>query len=197
VITNSELLFALSTCPDAVINLSNTDSTIASNRQEAVPVNGSASSQGFQSPLVIIIDNDENQRTHFTRILQDAKMHSKLQFVAEEAEAIERMQLNANRLQAVFIGLYLLASVNFKFLKTIKADNRLRSLPIIIMTDSAALEQVLECQKYGGNAFVAKPLNLRSFTKEVIAAINLEGEGTACARSEKVLGREDYVEKNL
>jgi CheY-like chemotaxis protein len=53
------------------------------------------------------------------------------------------------------------------FLARIKADSRLRSIPVVILTSSEADKDVAESYGLGANCFVTKPVDLKVFQSVV------------------------------
>lgn len=52
-------------------------------------------------------------------------------------------------------------------LKTIKADENLRTIPVVVLTSSREEPDVIESYKYGVNAYVVKPVDFSDFIKAV------------------------------
>lgn len=52
-------------------------------------------------------------------------------------------------------------------LKTIKADNQLKSIPIVMLTSSRETPDMVEAYKYGANSYVVKPVDFGEFVKSV------------------------------
>ncbi len=48
-------------------------------------------------------------------------------------------------------------------LRTIKSDERLRSLPVIVLTSSNQERDLEECYRLGANSYIQKPVDLRKF----------------------------------
>ena len=52
-------------------------------------------------------------------------------------------------------------------LMEIKSDDRLKSIPVVILTTSSSDEDILHSYKHYANCFVTKPLDLKQFFKVV------------------------------
>jgi len=52
-------------------------------------------------------------------------------------------------------------------LKTIKADEHLRIIPVVVLSSSREARDVVGCYKYGANAYVVKPVDFGDFMKAV------------------------------
>jgi len=73
--------------------------------------------------------------------------------------------LESPRPHIVLLDLRLPRITGFDVLKEIKEDLDLRSIPVIIMTTSAAREDVIKAYKLHANSFVVKPADFVEFTK--------------------------------
>ena len=52
-------------------------------------------------------------------------------------------------------------------LKEIKSNDQLKVIPVVILTSSRETPDLIECYKYGVNAYVVKPVNFGEFVKAV------------------------------
>jgi CheY-like chemotaxis protein len=52
-------------------------------------------------------------------------------------------------------------------LKTIKADEKLKLIPVVALTSSRETPDLVEFYKYGVNAYVVKPVDFAEFLKVV------------------------------
>ena len=52
-------------------------------------------------------------------------------------------------------------------LKTIKADEQLKTIPVVVLTSSREEPDLIECYQYGVNAYVVKPVDFAEFSRAV------------------------------
>jgi CheY-like chemotaxis protein len=52
-------------------------------------------------------------------------------------------------------------------LKIIKADENLKTIPIVMLTSSRETADVSECYEHGANAYVVKPMDFSEFAKVI------------------------------
>lgn len=52
-------------------------------------------------------------------------------------------------------------------LKTIKGDERLKTIPVVMLTSSRETPDMAECYKHGVNAYVVKPVDFSEFAKAI------------------------------
>ena len=52
-------------------------------------------------------------------------------------------------------------------LKTLKADEKLKVIPVVVLSSSRETPDLAECYKFGVNAYVVKPVDFSDFMKAV------------------------------
>lgn len=52
-------------------------------------------------------------------------------------------------------------------LKAIRSDDKLRHLPVVMVTTSSTQEEILECYKNGANSYLTKPLKYEDFSNKI------------------------------
>lgn len=55
----------------------------------------------------------------------------------------------------------------FDVLQQLKSDEKLKDLPVIILTSSQETEDIEKCYKFGANAYVIKPIEYKDFQRVV------------------------------
>ena len=59
-----------------------------------------------------------------------------------------------------------------EFLKTVKADAKLKSIPVIMVTTESEQKCVVEAVSEGAVGYLVKPLTAKSFQKNVVEKLN-------------------------
>ena len=54
-------------------------------------------------------------------------------------------------------------------LAEIKSDDRLRTIPVVVLTTSVAPEDIATCYQLHANCFLVKPVDLQAFTSTILA----------------------------
>ena len=68
---------------------------------------------------------------------------------------------------AVLLDLKMPKINGLEVLKIIKADERLKTIPIVVLTSSRETPDMTECYQHGVNAYVVKPVDFSEFMKAV------------------------------
>jgi CheY-like chemotaxis protein len=68
---------------------------------------------------------------------------------------------------AVLLDLKMPKVSGLEVLKIIKADEHLKTIPIVVLTSSRETLDVTECYRHGVNAYVVKPVDFGEFVKAV------------------------------
>ena len=68
---------------------------------------------------------------------------------------------------AVLLDLKMPKVDGLEVLKIVKADESLKTIPIVMLTSSRETPDLIECYRYGVNAYVVKPVDFVEFAKAV------------------------------
>ena len=113
-------------------------------------------------PCLLVADDDADDRLLIEEAIVDAELDLTLHFV-EDGEQLMSFLLRrgvhaaAPRPSLVLLDLNMPRMDGREALRAIRADPTLRSLPIVVLSTSAADEDVSESYLLGANAFVCKP----------------------------------------
>ena len=121
--------------------------------------------------ILLVEDNPGDVR--LTReVLADSKIRNRLFVVGNGEEAIaalrrEGQYRDSPRPDLILLDLNLPRKDGREVLADIKADPELAVIPVVILTSSAAEEDVLRSYNLQANCYVTKPMDLREFVKVV------------------------------
>ncbi len=74
---------------------------------------------------------------------------------------------SCNNLAVVLLDLKLPKVDGLEVLRTIKSDDRLRSIPVVVLTSSREERDLVESYRLGVNAYVVKPVDFAEFMNAV------------------------------
>ncbi|HEV8198008.1 MAG TPA: response regulator [Gemmatimonadales bacterium] len=130
---------------------------------------------GSPLPIEILLVEDNAGDVRLTReALRDAKVRNHLSVAVDGAEALamlrqEEPHSRALRPDLILLDLNLPKMSGREVLEAIKSDDRLKQIPVVILTTSAAEQDILESYRLRANAYVTKPVDLEQFLKAVRA----------------------------
>jgi CheY-like chemotaxis protein len=120
-----------------------------------------------QRPITLLMaDDDEDDRLMAREALTESRLTNPLYFVHDGEELMDylyRRGKYADPVRYPFPGLILL-DLNMprkdgrEALREIRADPNLRRIPVVVLTTSAAEEDVLRSYELGVNSFIVKPV---------------------------------------
>ncbi|HLX23592.1 MAG TPA: response regulator [Usitatibacter sp.] len=123
-----------------------------------------------ESPPVEILLVEDNPGDHrlTKEALHEGKVYNNLHWVQDGVEALEFLQrrgkhANAPRPDIILLDLNLPKKDGRQVLSEIKQDQALRAIPVVILTTSAAEEDVLRSYDLHANCYVTKPVDLEKF----------------------------------
>jgi CheY-like chemotaxis protein len=120
-------------------------------------------------PVEILLVEDDPGDVLMTReALAESKVLNNLTVVSNGEEALryllqEGEYAGAVRPDLVLLDLNLPRVDGREVLARVKADERLRTIPVVILTTSEAEEDVLRSYQLHANAYVTKPVDFESF----------------------------------
>jgi CheY-like chemotaxis protein len=117
---------------------------------------------------VLLVEDDPGDVLLIREAFEDNKVANRLHVVADGVEALEFMRRengneDAPRPDLVLLDLNLPRKDGREVLAEAKADDNLRSIPIVVLTTSQAEEDVLRSYDLHANAYVTKPVDFDRF----------------------------------
>jgi CheY-like chemotaxis protein len=106
--------------------------------------------------------------------MKETKVHNTMHVVSDGEEALaflrkEGKYPKAPRPDLIILDLNLPKKGGREVLAEIKADESLRTIPVVVLTISKAEEDILKSYKLNANCYIAKPIDLDQFVKVVKA----------------------------
>jgi two-component system response regulator len=135
-----------------------------------------SANSGAGSPIEILLVEDSPSDTDLTvEALHKGKVLNHLNIVDDGVKAMEFLHRQgvygaAPRPDLILLDLNLPRKTGLEVLAEIKGDERLRTIPIVVLTTSRAELDVLKVYKLNGNCYISKPVDFRQFI-EVVKAI--------------------------
>ena len=131
------------------------------------------SDSGEPEPLdVLLVEDDPGDVIIAQEALRAGKVDTRLSVVPDGVEAMaflrrEGSYSNARRPDLVLLDLNLPRKSGHEVLAEVKADPVLRSIPVVVLTTSAADEDIARSYELYANVYVTKPVDFDHFTAVV------------------------------
>ena len=125
------------------------------------------------TPIEILLVEDSPGDVRLTQeALRDAKVQNNLHIASDGMEATaflwrQGKYANAPRPDLILLDLNLPKKGGREVLEEIKQDPSLKSIPVVILTTSAAEEDILRSYQLHANCYITKPVDLDQFLKIV------------------------------
>jgi chemotaxis family two-component system response regulator Rcp1 len=128
---------------------------------------------GPRVPIEILLVEDNPGDIRLTReALRDAKVRNNLNVATDGVEAMALLRREGKHGQAprpdlILLDLNLPRMGGREVLEEIKNDDRLKHIPVVILTTSQAEQDILASYRLRCNAYVTKPVDLEQFLRVV------------------------------
>jgi len=122
---------------------------------------------------LLLVEDSPSDIELITDILEESDTRHRLHVVRDGEAALEFLHRlghhnNAPRPDLVMLDLNLPKKNGFEVLATVKADEKLRQIPVIVFTTSALKQDVIEAYDLHANAYMVKSDNV----EDLIAKVN-------------------------
>ncbi len=117
---------------------------------------------------ILIVEDNSDDEMLLLRQLKKANLDQHIKVIRDGRKALGYLTEaggNGDHLAAVFLDLGLPAIHGVQLLEAIRADERLRLLPVVVMTSSNDPDEMEKCRELGVSCYVQKPLTFSSFVK--------------------------------
>jgi chemotaxis family two-component system response regulator Rcp1 len=123
--------------------------------------------------ILLVEDNPGDVRLT-KEALRDAKVRNTMETVPDGVEAMaflrkEGRYQHSTRPDLILLDLNLPKKSGLEVLKEVKADEDLRSIPVVVLTTSQAEQDIVKSYDLHANAYIAKPVELSQFITVVKA----------------------------
>ena len=129
--------------------------------------------RGAVSAIEILLVEDNPGDVRLTlEALKDAKLHNRVSIATDGEEALLFLRRQGKHAQAprpdlVLLDLNIPRKDGREVLAEIKADEKLRRIPVCILTSSEADDDILKAYDLCANCYITKPVDLDQFLKVI------------------------------
>ena len=121
---------------------------------------------------ILLVEDSPGDVRLTQEAFKDAKVHIQLHVASDGAEAMaflsrEGQHANVPRPDLILLDLNLPKKDGREVLKEIKESRTLGSIPVVILTTSAADADILRSYRLHANCYITKPVDLEGFLKVI------------------------------
>lgn len=123
-------------------------------------------------PILLVEDNPDDVLIT-RRAWKKGHIKNKLLVANDGEEALRLLRKEKDYFDAptpclILLDLKMPRVDGFEVLKTIKGDDLLKSIPVIVLTSSERIQDVEKAYKLGCNSYIVKPVSFENFIKAII-----------------------------
>jgi two-component system response regulator len=129
---------------------------------------------GTHAVDILLVEDNPQDAELTVRSLKKQNLANHLTIVEDGAEALEFLFCNGKYASRVFgtpkvvlLDLKLPKVGGLEVLRALKADDRTRSIPVVILTSSREDPDIKEAYALGANSYVVKPVDFDAFADAV------------------------------
>lgn len=134
----------------------------------------------YDNVEILLVEDNPHDAEMLVRALKRHNFLNKLLWVKDGAEALDFIRCagafadrDPEQLpKLVLLDLKMPKLGGLDVLRYIKADQKARTIPVLMVTSSNEERDVVECYELGANGFVVKPVEFSNFT-EAVAKIGM------------------------
>ena len=123
-----------------------------------------------RSIVILIADDDEEDRMLVKDALEESRLKNSIHFVENGEELMDYLHHRGKYADTneyptpglILLDLNMPKKDGREALKEIKADDRLKLIPVVVLTTSKAEEDILRTYDLGVSSFIAKPVTFTS-----------------------------------
>ena len=123
---------------------------------------------------VLIADDDPEDRFLYRKAFEENKISNSIRFFHNGQELLQYLQdvlADKGHMPSLILLDVNMPKMNGKqVLKILKADDSLRSIPVVVVSTSSIQEDIIECHALGADGYQVKPDNFIEL-KEAIAQL--------------------------
>lgn len=122
--------------------------------------------QTTEAYLLLVEDNPDDAELTM-RALRQGRIANPVTVVRDGEETLAFLQTCATLPQLVLLDLKLPKIDGLEVLRRVRADDRLRLLPVVIFTTSNEQRDIIEGYRLGTNSYIRKPVDSEQFFRAV------------------------------
>jgi len=125
--------------------------------------------------MILLVEDNKDDEDLTIRVLKKNNLANRIEVARDGAEALDFLfgtgphagrDVNAQP-QVVLLDLNLPKLNGLEVLRSIRADERTKLLPVVVLTSSKQDEDIINSYSLGANSYVRKPVDFKQFGEAV------------------------------
>ncbi len=121
---------------------------------------------------ILLIEDNPDHVELILKALRGNNLLNEVHVVASGEEAIDFVYqrggyANVARPGLILLDIKLAGMDGIEFLRRIKADPKLKPIPVVMLTTSAGEKEIAESYNCGANSYIVKPVDFERFVKVI------------------------------
>jgi len=116
---------------------------------------------------ILLIEDDMIEVMKLNRAKSSLQLNHKITEANNGEDALKLLKQKDNLPDIILLDLNMPKINGIEFLKILKADDRLKYIPTIILTTSNNQRDLLECYKIGVAGYILKPLKYEEYVSKI------------------------------
>lgn len=123
---------------------------------------------------ILLVEDDVKDIELTTTALSKHNLANKIMVARDGVEALDYLYRREQFAEypigdpvVILLDLKMPRMDGIQFIQHLKTDNRFKLIPIVVLTSSREDRDLLECYKYGVNAYIVKPVKFKEFVDAV------------------------------
>jgi two-component system, response regulator len=128
----------------------------------------------FEAVEILLVEDSDADAEMTTRAIRKGNVVNSLVRVHDGVEALEFVfregaysQRNGGNPRLILLDLKMPRLGGIDVLRRLKADEKTKTIPVVVFTSSAEERDVVESYKLGVNSYLVKPVDMRDFTNVI------------------------------
>ena len=115
--------------------------------------------------VILLVEDNPDDIALALRALKKSNLGKEIVVARDGAEALDYLFGNPENAlpELIMLDLKLPKISGIEVLKKLRADERTRFLPIVVMTTSNERQDIVNCYNHGANSYIRKPVDFAKF----------------------------------
>lgn len=121
---------------------------------------------GKENPLVLLVEDNDGHAQLVTLGMRDSGIDHDMVRVADGTQALDFLHKEGKyaasppeRPDLILLDLRLPKMDGLEVLKAVKSDDKLRDIPVVVLTTSEAEKDIAKAYEYHANSYLVKPMH--------------------------------------